>query len=121
MINSEFLASCNPEEIDRGVVWCLASKTTIRKLNYFNADKYFTNRVFVGSLRRWFNPCQSANDIMPIAFANKIGLLPPENNSWEAVFDDLILEHSYPCYRLYAENTNPLRAICEVYILMSVA
>ena len=61
-----------------------------------------------------FDPCNNPNDIMPIAFDNKISLnyLGPLTDEWAATIDDI----DEDCY---SENKNPLRAACESYILMN--
>ena len=56
--------------------------------------------------------CGNHNDIMPVAFKHKIELT--FENKWRA----RVLVRG--CL-IYAANENPLRAICECYILMEEA
>ena len=51
--------------------------------------------------------CNNPNDIMPIAFENKIALFPL-GKTWKARKQDVM-----------SRTMNPLRAICEAYILMN--
>jgi hypothetical protein len=107
MITTEYLAGCSDEQINHGVAWLECKKLSFSedcqvrsyKDNLISLDGEFD-----------FVPCQNPNDIMPIAFANKISIGPALTNEWVARLNGFI------CY-----NTNPLRAICEAYILMSVA
>jgi hypothetical protein len=58
--------------------------------------------------------CNNPNDIMPIAFENNIGVCPWIDN-WLATFEpeDILAKVAE------STNKNPLRAICEVFILMN--
>lgn len=112
MINAEFLASCTDEQIERGVEWIECKKLNLceyytfsdYELGYFNTPNYCTN----------------PSDIMPIAFSNNFLIEPPNffTNKWK-VTKYYIIENIGE-RSINATNTNPLRAICEVYILMSV-
>lgn len=68
--------------------------------------------------------CSHPNSIMPIAFDNKIRLdcanrFSSELMHWEAV--GYVQRASCNSYKFKSTNKNPLRAICEVYILMMEA
>jgi hypothetical protein len=129
MINAEFLAGCSDEQIEKGVAWIFASKSSIFKLRVFNCS---LNRA-VGCRINWFRPCLIPNNIMPIAFDNKIAIIPLSDNDneigmstfsgdWKAMANESNDgEFGFDCKFYESINDNPLRAICEVYILMSVA
>ena len=107
MINAEFLAICTDQQINFGVAWLEAKANP--------ADSWvipYNNMLFKWNIDHEFEPCTIPNDIMPIAFANGISLQSDHvgNGIWFA--DDTM--------DITVGNTNPLRAICEVYILMSV-
>jgi len=59
--------------------------------------------------------CNNPNDIMPIAFENGIGLtrIYGDRKSWYATYDDGDGTWESKI------NSNPLRAICELFILMN--
>ncbi len=111
MINQEFLSQCSDDQINKGVAWL-----TIKEWGYGNEHKrksidYYCcqgllNSVTAGNV----NYCTNPNDIMPIAFANGIGIRFSLDNGWIARNKVTI-----------SFSTNPLRAICEVYILMMAA
>jgi hypothetical protein len=121
MINAEFLAGCSDSQINHGVAWLEAKKLSFSedcqvrsyKDNLISLDGEFD-----------FVPCSNSNDIMPIAFANKISLeIADDDKDWAAT-QGASYDHSYFYLKdcdYISENANPLRAICEVYILMSVA
>jgi hypothetical protein len=107
MINAEFLAGCSDDQINMGVAWCLA-KTNANFWKDPETGALYKHYKHNKDVER-FDPCSDPNDIMPIAFANGIGTRFSLDNGWIARSKVTI---SY--------NNNPLRAICEVYILMSV-
>jgi hypothetical protein len=103
MINKEFLADCSDEQINKGVAWLEANNPA--SIN----DHMRLNKCRIGFYKFCLNP----SDIMPIQIANNISLQSDHvgNGVWFA--DD--------AEDITIGSTNPLRAICEVYILMSVA
>jgi hypothetical protein len=122
MINAEFLGNCSDEQIDMGVAWVLAKGLNIdaNKLIYsFSVNSY--GRIQRNGTR--FIPCLYESDIMPIQIANGIGLIFDEESlkpNWIAIAEKITGRH-HEYYDIEVQNPNPLRAICEVYILMSVA
>ena len=133
-ITTQFLSQCTDEQINKGIAWVEASKCETG-----TGDGNFDMRLTVSqeieskaersglwvSPAATFLPCTDPSDIMPIAFANGIGVEPPESganyNEWEAGSGLFIRENGVQNYKVYSEHLNPLRAICEVYILMSVS
>tara|TARA_R110002049_G_scaffold299347_1_gene489551 strand:- start:374 stop:712 length:339 start_codon:yes stop_codon:yes gene_type:complete len=108
MITQEFLQSCTDEQINRGVAWLQAKSAIINSYGNWWHSVGEPNIIYKGSFSNHFQPCVWPNDIMPIAFANRIGVTPRGvDNKWKA--------YSWTHETI---NTNPLRAICEVYILM---
>jgi hypothetical protein len=110
MINEQFLSGCTDKQIEMGVAWLQASE-----INNFWFDpetgtlfKYFknSNEVYI------FSPCSNPNDIIPIQIEYNITLQSDHigNGVWFA--DDTM--------DITVGNKNPLRAICEVYILMNI-
>jgi hypothetical protein len=123
MINAEFLASCSDEQIERGVAWLKAKKTKNGLLlgNHYKIWSNGLGRIY-GQYGR-FRPCLSPNDIIPIQFANGIGLIFDDESikpNWIAIAEKITGRH-HEYYDIEVQNANPLRAICHVYILMSVA
>jgi hypothetical protein len=108
MINAEFLAGCGDEQVNAGVAWLESSKLNILHVE-FDSPWRVSGHGVISSYGRKFFSCHNPSDIMPIAFANKINMRFSVNNGWLARNKSIL---SY--------NTNPLRSICEVYILMSV-
>lgn len=110
MINQEFLSQCTDEQINLGVAWLKCKKLSIH-------GRYsWTTRLLTNPPKY----CTSPNDIMPIAFANRINLVSPggRHSKWTAS-----QSHNGGMWSIndfVRSNENPLRAICEVYILMSV-
>ena len=108
MINAEFLAGCSDEQINKGVAWLEVNNGfgfgQMCQLQYFACNAYLTD------IRSY---CTNPNDIMPIAIANKFSITPVFSKS-----DNYRVRDS-SCF-IYTFNPNPYRAICEVYILMSV-
>jgi hypothetical protein len=117
-INKDFLEGCSDEQINHGVAWLEAKKLSFSedcqvrsyKDNLISLDGEFD-----------FVPCQNPNDIMPIAFANNYDMKSPYyfTEKWK-VTASYIIPNVGEKY-IDSTNSNPLRAICEVYILMSVA
>jgi len=122
MINAEFLSQCSDEQINKGVAWCVVSNANISMK--LTSEKYSFAASFLRSksnktLINYKLYCTSPNDIMPIAFANAISLETHDGSMWWAdapIIKDDSLEKTITSREL----KNPLRAICEVYILMSV-
>lgn len=106
MINQEFLSQCTDEQINKGVAW-LVTKSDPSK---FGAA--FLHGVIVLDEFYPTKYCTRPNDAWPIILENKISIID-WLDGWEAFENKAIGAKSY--------NTNPLRAICEVYILMSVS
>lgn len=102
----EFLSKCTDDEINKGVAWIEA-----KRLGFDNPCEYMSQNGFIFSTKWAFSPCTNPNDIMLIAFANRIDVIARGiDNDWYAAYG----KHK-------TLNANPLRAICEVYILMSVS
>ena len=103
MITPEFLQSCADEQINKGVAWLEVNKefnlSDMCKFQYFACNAYLTD---------FRDYCTNPNDAMPVAFANFISLRFSRDNGWIA------RKGMHVCF-----NKNPLRAICEVYLLMS--
>jgi hypothetical protein len=121
MINAEFLAGCSDDQINLGVAWCLA-KTNANFWNDPDTGALYKHYKHNKDVER-FDPCNDPNDIMPIAFANGIGLIFDDESikpNWIAVAIKITGRH-HEYYDIEVQNTNPLRAICEAYILISVA
>ena len=116
-ITPNFLSQCTDEQINKGVAWCRAGQLGFanpceflsRKSN--NPEKQYF--ILTASDDWDFNPCTNPNDIMPIAFANRIALDSLFSGKWVA------LSPSWSSSGIESTNANPLRAICEVYILMN--
>lgn len=116
MINKEFLSRCTDRQINRGVAWILASNMDFSNNNvgfYEDCDiGVIWHYEDTGTIKK-FNPCSNPNDIMLIMFNNGLQLMPvfiKSNRLWRAMSQQL----------QYSVNENPLRAICECYILMNV-
>lgn len=125
MINAEFLSQCSDEQINRGVVWAKISKyKLIGACNAQSEIEFNTSQNLAKDLScGLFNPCEYPDDIMPIAFANNISIDLSKPCS-DLGGDDEFINGKYFSYsedcEFSAYNENYLRAICEVYILMSV-
>jgi hypothetical protein len=121
MINAEFLASCTDEQINRGVAWLvvkewgLGNKHKRKSIDYYCSQGLF-NSVAVGNV----NYCTNPSDIMPIAFANNFLIEPPNFFTSKWTIKKYYIVDNIGERNISATNTNPLRAICEAYILMSV-
>ena len=121
MITQEFLSQCSDEQINKGVAWLECKKSDIN-------NGLFGSWVMINDQPTWhgryFKPSSYPNDIMPIAFANEISIEKEEGEEeWCAMSGVRYADgYYYPvqAYDMFSTNTNPLRAICEVYILMSV-
>tara|TARA_R110002126_G_scaffold101189_13_gene233213 strand:- start:29 stop:379 length:351 start_codon:yes stop_codon:yes gene_type:complete len=114
MIDIEFLSGCDDNQINRGVAWIEAINLDINTMQRLIIISALSGRIF----KNWriFNPCANPNDIMPIAFANRIDI----KHDYDVLESVTVLIGDEDDYLYWATNTNPLRAICEVYILMSV-
>ena len=119
-ITAQFLSQCTDEQINKGVAWLLVSKFSLmtkgdrNELDYYAAIDIF-NRVEWG----FNNYCTNPSDIMPIQIANRIDLY--FNSQDFSKCPHGAYKYLGPSKGLDVENANPLRAICEVYILMSVS
>jgi hypothetical protein len=105
MITQQFLQSCTDEQINKGVAW-------LRFCGMVEDGDDWKEYIDLADIPKdpvWPEYCANPNDIMPIAFANGIGIRFSLDNGWIAR-NKVVLSYS----------DNPLRAICEVYILMSV-
>ena len=120
MINAEFLSQCSDEQVNRGVSWIEASKAGIKRHGFFIASKHYCNKVTMGCAMFSFEPCTNPSDIMPIAFANGIAIMPDSDGSWKSGRLPSNPEMTFGWSNFVRGYKNPLRAICEVYILMSV-
>ena len=127
-ITTQFLFQCTDEQINKGVAWCRAGQLGFanpceflsRKSN--NPEKQYF--ILTASDDWDFNPCTNPNDIMPIAFANEISLMRDwAKSSMYTAIGTRSEIRSLGEYKKPIEITidNPLRAICECYILMSVS
>lgn len=116
MITQEFLSQCSEEQINKGVAW-LESKKGVKAFSQRRDQLLkFTSLSVSYGLASNFNPCTNPNDIMPIAFANKVDI----RHDYDVLESVTALIGNEDDYLYWATNTNPLRAIAEVYILMSV-
>ena len=76
MIDINFLSQCSDDQINKGVVWAKISKYKLigvcnaQSENDFNTSQNLVKDLDYGL----FNPCEYLDDIMPIAFANRIAL-----------------------------------------------
>jgi hypothetical protein len=108
MINEQFLSNCTDEQIERGVEWTRCKNLSI----YEQSNNMFLN-VFIVDTPKY---CSKPNDIMPIAFSNKIDI----RHDYEVLGLPTALISDEVDYLYWTTNKNPLRAICEVYILMNI-
>ncbi len=111
MINEEFLASCTDEQVEKGVAWCNVINRNISMIRTSESkfDNLWCNAVL--SMPRPF--CSMPDAIMPIAISNDIEFVRRKGigNKREFIASKNLIN---------SVNKNPYRAICEVYILMSV-
>tara|TARA_R110000737_G_scaffold316641_1_gene327030 strand:- start:27 stop:410 length:384 start_codon:yes stop_codon:yes gene_type:complete len=125
MINAEFLSQCSDEQINKGVAWAKIKSLPLidKRGGRYELYRLFSNALIHDLSDYGFDPCEYPNDIMPIAFANNISIDLSKPYS-DLVGDDAIINGKYLAYsqdiEFSAYNENYLRAICEVYILMSV-
>ena len=119
-ITAQFLSQCTDEQINKGVAW-------LRFCGVVEADDDWKDYIDLSDIPKnptWPSYCTNPNDIMPIAFANGIGI-GIKNNSYgeryRAFAEEDAAQGRSSTHRFNKWNTNPLRAICEVYILMSVS
>ena len=118
-ITAQFLSQCIEDQINKGVAWL-----TIKEWGYGNEHKrksidYYCSHGLLNSVNAGnVNYCTNPNDIMPIAFANNISITtkPDEHIGKPFAFSTGVLGRTVHC----DSNSGLLRAICEVYILMSV-
>mgnify|MGYP003648537022 FL=1 len=110
MINQEFLSQCSDDQINKGVAWLKA-----KNLSYSDLGEmlHYNDEFLFGMYSDPLYYCSNPNDIMPIAFANRIGLDSLFSGKWVA------LSPSWSSSGIESTTANPLRAICEVYILMN--
>ena len=105
-ITQEFLSQCSDNQINKGVGWIEA-----KNLSYSDLGEilHYDDEFLFGMYSDPLYYCSNPNDIMPIGFANRIDVVARGiDDDWYAVYG------KNTCL-----NTNPLRAICEVYILMN--
>ena len=124
MITQEFLSQCSDEQINRGVAW-IESKKGVKAFSQRRDQLLkFTSLSVSYGLASNFNPCVNPSDIMPIAFANEISIEKEEGEEEWCAMSGVRYADSYyypvRAYDIFSTNANPYRAICEVYILMSV-
>jgi hypothetical protein len=124
MINEEFLESCSDEQINKGVVWAKISRYKLIGVckAQLAVDKNTAKNLARDINCGMFNPCEYPSDIIPIQIANRIGLISDDESikpNWIAIAEKITGRH-HEYYDIEVQNANPLRAICEVYILMSV-
>ncbi|WP_339892127.1 hypothetical protein [uncultured Alteromonas sp.] len=119
MITQEFLSQCSEEQINKGVAW-VESKEGVKAFSQRRDQLLkFTSLSVSYGLASNFNPCANPNDIMPIAFANGIAIMPDSDGSWKSGRLPSNPEMTFGWSNFVRGYKNPLRAICEVYILMS--
>jgi hypothetical protein len=117
MINKEFLANCSDEQINAGVAWCEAVEMAIMKDFYEPVDYMRLNKHRIG----FYNFCSSPNDIMPIAVRYGMGIEFPHIDRGYVGTVSIYIHGDEDISIDFTSGQNYLRAICEVYILMSVA
>ena len=117
-ITPNFLSQCTDEQINKGVAW--ANCSLIK--NYFSdPEAGVTYRISSFGIVSRFDPCTNPNDIMPIAVDNRINLMSPLEHKDKWMASATQGGGNWSINDFNAANTNPYRAICEVYILMMVA
>tara|TARA_R110000868_G_C10865457_1_gene761841 strand:- start:742 stop:1098 length:357 start_codon:yes stop_codon:yes gene_type:complete len=115
MITQEFLSQCSDEQINRGVAWLRIME--LSKFIFPHDVGIGADGIHYGASIGLLNVryCANPNDIMPIASANRIDI----KHDYDVLESVTALIGDEDNYLYWATNTNPLRAICEVYILMS--
>ena len=122
MINQEFLSQCSDDQINKGVAWLLAAKKCEKWACNGDSEFYYHwGRAMINC------PSDYCNQIIhawPIMMANEISLIHnwSKSNAYTATGTRSTMR-SLGEYKEPIESTtaNPLRAICEVYILMMVS
>ena len=116
MITPEFLQGCSDEQINMGVAWLEAKRLDIVDTEAFIMVNKVSSMAF--KYRILFNPCNHPNEAWPIMTTNKIGAWNAEHQgrSWMAKGGYVSELGTYEY--VISENTNPLRAAMEVYLLM---
>ena len=119
-ITAQFLSQCTEAQINKGVAWAKLSSYKITGLSIAQLTvDHNTAQNLVKDLNcGLFNPCEYPNDIMPIAFANEISVI---FDGMPMAATEVALGESFCSMELSSFSGSPLRAICEVYILMSVS
>jgi len=117
MINAEFLSQCSDEQINKGVAWCNVTNKNIPMLH--TPDSAFDNLWCNAVLSKIRPFCSMPDAIMPIAFANQIAIMPDSDGSWKSGRLPSNPAMTFGWSNFVRGYKNPLRAICEVYILMS--
>jgi hypothetical protein len=119
MISKEFLENCSDEQVNMGVAWLEAKSTTDIK-KHIERVKSLSICGYEWWDRKVIFYCKNPNDIMPIAFANRINLTSPSEHRdlWKASATKG--GGNWSINDFMSANLSPLRAIAEVYILMSV-
>lgn len=118
MINPEFLKECDDDQINKGVAWLECKKSDINHRLLHSWTMLNEQPSWCG---RYFKPSSYPNDIMPIAFANGIAIMPDSDGSWKSGSLPSDPERTFGWANFGRGYKNPLRAICECYILMSVS
>ena len=110
MITKEFLQSCTDEQINKGVAWCaVKSLLSLRSSRNCEIYKAAAKNILLRSISGKDDYCINPDVSWSIILENRIGLKPRGvDNDWYAYQG-----------KVEVINENPLRAICEVYILMS--
>lgn len=120
MINKDFLAGCSAEQISRGVAWLEASKLNIFHIQYDSPWKVNASGI-ISSYGRMFFSCHNPNDTMPIAVRYGMSIELPHVDLGYVGTISLYVQGDTDISIDFTGDQNYLRAICEVYILMSVA
>ena len=122
MITPEFLQGCTDEQINMGVGWLEAKKANIKNRLLHSWSTLDGDVVWCG---RYFKPSSYPNDAMPIAFDNSISLKSADEYDFDGNLVKQYVAYDGSDWRNVEHgkqrvwNKNPLRAICEVYLLMS--
>ena len=109
MITQEFLSQCSDDQVNRGVAWLRFCGIVEVGDNW----KDFINLSDIPKKPNWPKYCSNPITTMPIAFANKIDITHSKTNTGQSYASNCGIQS-------VAKNNGMLRAICEVYILMSV-
>lgn len=110
MITPEFLQSCTDEQINKGVAWLTFKEWSAKNNHKRKSLDYYCCQGLLNSIKGdCVNYCTNPNDAWPIITTERIGIKPRGVDSdWYAYSG-----------KFEVINENPLRAVMEVYILMS--